>query len=82
MKVKIIITPKREVVDPQGNAVKNALKYMGYNIVSSVSIGRCVEIDLMPNNDVNKDEIFRIINDYVHRSLSNPLIEDYSIEII
>jgi phosphoribosylformylglycinamidine synthase len=80
MKVKIVVTPKKEDLDPQGNAVKNALKYMGYDIVASVCVGKYIEIDLAPN--VNKDEAFKIINGYVYKSLCNPLIENYIIEII
>src|SRR5207244_11386605 len=46
MKAKIIITPKKAVVDPQGKAVQNALEHLGYNGISAVHVGKYLEIDL------------------------------------
>ena len=45
MKAKIIITPKKAVVDPQGKAVQNALGQMGYNGISAVHVGKYLEIE-------------------------------------
>jgi peptidoglycan/LPS O-acetylase OafA/YrhL len=48
MKAKIIITPKKAVLDPQGKTVQNALAHMGYTGVTGVHIGKYIEIDLAP----------------------------------
>ena len=46
MKAKIIITPKKAVLDPQGKTVQNALEHMGYNGINAVHVGKYLEIEL------------------------------------
>ena len=79
MKAKIIITPKKAVLDPQGKTVQNALAQMGYAGVAGVHIGKYIEIDLAPGTD--KAAAQKTLNDAAHRLLSNPVIEDYRLEI-
>ena len=79
MKAKIIITPKKAVVDPQGITVKKALEHMGYTGVTGVHIGKYIEIDLAPGTD--KAVATKALNDAAHKLLSNPVIEDYKLEI-
>ena len=79
MKAKIIITPKKAVVDPQGITVKKALEHMGYSGVTGVHIGKYIEIDLAPGTD--KVAAQKALNDAAHKLLSNPVIEDYKLEI-
>lgn len=80
MKAKIIITPKKAVLDPQGKTVQNALAHMGYTAVTGVHIGKYIEIDLASGTD--RDAAHRAINDAAHKLLSNPVIEDYKLEIV
>jgi phosphoribosylformylglycinamidine synthase len=80
MKAKIIITPKKAVLDPQGKTVQNALEHMGYSGVAGVHIGKYIEIDLAPGAD--KAAAQKAINDAAHKLLSNPVIEDYQFEIV
>jgi phosphoribosylformylglycinamidine synthase len=79
MKARIIITPKKAVVDPQGKTVQNALAHMGYNGISAVHVGKYVEIDLAPGTD--KIAAQRALDEACHKFLSNPIIEDYKLEI-
>jgi len=79
MKAKIIVTPKKAVVDPQGKAVQNALAQMGYHGITAVHVGKYIEIDLAP--DTSKDAAQQALNDASHKFLSNPIIEDYRLEI-
>src|SRR6516165_6004027 len=79
MKAKIIITPKKAVLDPQGKTVQTALEHMGYTGVTGVHIGKYIEIDLAPGTD--KAAAHKAINDAAHKLLSNPVIEDYKLEI-
>lgn len=46
MKAKIIITPKKAVLDPQGKTVQNALEHMGYTGIGAVHVGKFLEIEL------------------------------------
>jgi len=80
MKAKIIITPKKAVLDPQGKTVQNALDHMGYKGVSGVHVGKYIEIDLAPGTD--RAAADKALNDAAHRFLSNPVIEDYKLEIV
>jgi phosphoribosylformylglycinamidine synthase len=79
MKAKIVITPKKAVLDPQGKTVQNALEQMGYRGVAAVHVGKYIEIDLAPGAD--KAAAQRALNDAAHKFLSNPIIEDYKLEI-
>ena len=79
LKAKIIITPKKAVLDPQGKTVQTALEHMGYTGVTGVHIGKYIEIDLAPGTD--KAAATKAINDAAHKLLSNPVIEDYKLEI-
>jgi phosphoribosylformylglycinamidine synthase subunit PurS len=79
MKAKIIITPKKAVLDPQGITVRSALDHMGYTGVTGVHVGKYIEVDLAPGTD--KAAAHKALNDAAHKFLSNPVIEDYRLEI-
>lgn len=79
MKAKIIITPKRAVVDPQGKTVQNALEHLGYAGVTAVHVGKYIEVDLAPGADAA--DARRALDDACHKFLSNPIIEDYRLEM-
>ncbi len=78
MKAKITITPKKAVVDPQGKAVKNALEQMGYQGINAVHVGKYLEIELTGD----REAAARQINDACLKLLSNPVIEDYHVDIV
>jgi len=80
MKAKIIITPKKAVLDPQGKTVQTALEHMGYLGVTGVHVGKYLEIDLAPGTD--KGAAQKALDDAAHKFLSNPVIEDYRLEIV
>ena len=76
MKISVIVTLKKEVLDPQGNTVQQTLKNMGYNNVTQVRQGKFFEIEI-DSNDVEKTkkEVVEICNSL----LTNTVIEDYKI---
>jgi phosphoribosylformylglycinamidine synthase PurS subunit len=78
MKAKIVITPKKAVVDPQGKTVQNALTHMGYAGIGAVHVGKYLEIEL---NGADRESARKQIDDACHKILSNPVIEDYRFEI-
>jgi phosphoribosylformylglycinamidine synthase len=80
MKAKIIVTPKKAVLDPQGKTVQNALEQMGYQGVTGVHVGKYIEIDLASGTD--KAAAQQALNAAAHKFLSNPIIEDYKLEIV
>jgi phosphoribosylformylglycinamidine synthase len=78
MKARIIVTPKKAVLDPQGKTVQNALAQMGYTGVGAVHVGKYLEIEL---EGTDPEAVRRQIDDACHRILSNPVIEDYRFEL-
>jgi phosphoribosylformylglycinamidine synthase subunit PurS len=78
MKAKITITPKKAVLDPQGKAVQNALEHLGYAGIQGVHVGKYLEIEL---SGTDKEAARQQLQEASHRFLSNPVIEDYRLEI-
>jgi phosphoribosylformylglycinamidine synthase len=76
MKVKVIVTPKAAVLDPQGNAVRDAMRHLGMPEVRSVRIGKYMEIDIVGQNGNLESRLYRLCRDL----LSNPVIEDYELQ--
>jgi phosphoribosylformylglycinamidine synthase len=77
MKAKIIITPKKAVLDPQGKTVENALAHMGYTGIGTVHVGKYLEIDVTGD----KEQVRKQLDEACHKFLSNPVIEDYKLII-
>lgn len=76
-KVKVYVTLKEGVLDPQGNAVKGALHSMDYKEVDSVRIGKYMELMIEDKND----DIDAKVEEMCHRLLANPVIENYRYEV-
>ncbi len=77
MKAKIVITPKKAVLDPQGKTIQNALEHMGYKGIRAVHMGKYLEIEL----DGDPAQVQHQIDDACRKLLSNPVIEDYHFTI-
>lgn len=76
--VKIYVTLKKGVLDPQGKTVKNSLESLGYSFVEDVRIGKYMEITV---NDIPKNELNEKIEKACQKLLANPVIENYRFEI-
>ena len=77
MKAKIIVTPKKAVVDPQGKTIQKALEHMGYHGIQAVHVGKYLEIEVSGD----REAIRKQIDEACHKLLSNPVIEDYHFEL-
>ena len=76
LKANIYVTLRKTVVDPQGLAVKNALKSLDYEQeVEEVRVGKLIDIKL---NMSNRKKAKQTIDQMCKKLLSNPTIEDYS----
>ena len=75
MKAKVIVMPKAAVLDPQGNAVRDAMQHLGMPEVRSVRIGKYMEIDIDGQNGDLEKRLRGLCRDL----LSNPVIEDYEL---
>src|SRR5207249_12053103 len=76
MKAKVIVMPKAAVLDPQGNAVRDAMRHLGMPEIRSVRIGKYMEIDIDGQNGDLETRLRGLCRDL----LSNPVIEDYQLQ--
>ena len=74
MKIRVLVSLKPGVLDPQGRAVHHALEGLGFRGVDDVRIGRTVELD------VADDTSDAALNEMCEKLLANTVIENYSIE--
>ena len=74
MKVRIHVSLKPGVLDPQGRAVHHALEGMGFTGIEDVRVGRLIELD------VTDDTSDQTLNEMCRRLLANMVIENYRIE--
>lgn len=76
-KVRVFVTLRESVLDPQGNAVKNALHSMNFKEVQDVRIGKYMEL-LIDKNVANLDAT---VKEICEKLLANIVIEDYRYEV-
>ncbi len=79
MKVRVLVSFKDSVLDPQGQTVKNALHTLGYKDISDVRQGKVFEIDI---KDISDADIKSIIPEISNKVLANPIIEKFTWEIL
>ena len=76
MKIKVIVTLKNGVLDPQGKAIQQTLNGMGFESVEEVRQGKFFEINVNENNEENAKEQ---VEEMCKKLLANLVIEDYKI---
>ena len=76
MKICAIITLKRDVLDPQGKVIHQALDGMGFKGIDEVRQGKYFEINVKENDPIRAKEI---VEDMCKKLLANLVIEDYKI---
>jgi len=76
LKISIVVTLKKEVLDPQGKVIQQTLQHMGEKTVLSVRQGKYFELDIDENN-YEKAKI--IAEEICKKLLANLVIEDYKI---
>tara|TARA_B100000242_G_scaffold105309_1_gene72815 strand:+ start:458 stop:691 length:234 start_codon:yes stop_codon:yes gene_type:complete len=76
MKIKIIVTLKNGVLDPQGKAIQQTLNGMGFNDVKDVRQGKYFDIDI---NETDETKAKSKVDEMCKKLLANLVIEDYKI---
>ena len=76
-KVKVFITLKESVLDPQGTAVKNSLHSLSYNEVSDTRIGKYIELTI----DKTDRDLDQLVKEMCEKLLANMVIENYRYEV-
>ena len=78
MTVKIIVTYKPGILDPQGQTVLQNLRRLGHRDIHDVRIGKYVEIDL---EAPSRDDAEKTVSQISDRMLANPVIETFRVEL-
>ena len=76
MKISVIVTLKKEVLDPQGKVIQQTISNMGVKNISNVRQGKYFEIEIKEKN--YKDAIIKV-EEICKKLLTNLVIEDYKI---
>ena len=79
MKAKVYVSFKSGVLDPQGKAIQHSVELLGYSGISDVRQGKYFEIAL--DGTVNNEQARESVDKIAREVLSNPIIEDYRVEI-
>ena len=79
MKARVYITLKSGVLDPQGQAVSQTLGRLGFEEVTSVRIGKYVELEL---NETDEDRARERVTEMCNRLIANTVIEEFRIETV
>ncbi len=77
MRVRVLVSPKAGILDPQGSAVRGSLEQLGFS-VSDARVGRIVDLDVDARDE---GEACRAAAAMCEQLLANPLIESYEIEV-
>ena len=76
MKISIIVTFKKEVLDPQGKVIQQTLENMGFKSVKNVRQGKYFDIEL---DETDKKEAKKVAKEISKKLLANLVIEEYKI---
>ena len=79
MKARVTIMLKDGVLDPQGEAIKQALTSLEYNKVNSVRQGKVIDLEL---NESSKKAAIDSIQEMCEKLLANTVIENYEIKLL
>ena len=77
-RVVVNVMPKPEILDPQGKAVHKALPRLGYVGIVDVRQGKRFELEV--EGELTEDRLAEL-HDLAEKLLSNPVIEDYTIDV-
>ena len=76
MKISVIITLKKDVLDPQGKVINQALDGMGFDDINGVRQGKYFEIDI---KETDNDKAKAKVEEMCKKLLANLVIENYKI---
>tara|TARA_B100001013_G_scaffold313172_1_gene219110 strand:+ start:197 stop:430 length:234 start_codon:yes stop_codon:yes gene_type:complete len=76
MKIKVIVTLKKGVLDPQGKAIQQTLNGMNFANVNEVRQGKYFDIEV---NETNENKAKSQVEEMCRKLLANLVIEDYKI---
>jgi phosphoribosylformylglycinamidine synthase subunit PurS len=79
MRARVTVYPRREILDPQGKAIRGMLSGIGFDEVEDVRAGKSFEITLATDD---REEAGRQLESMCQRLLANTVVEEYSVELL
>ena len=79
MKAKVYVNLKAGVLDPQGKAIQRSVELLGFSGIADIRQGKYFEIAL--DNSLGEEQARESVVRMAREVLSNPIIEDYRVEI-
>jgi len=79
MKAKVYVSLKAGVLDPQGKAIQHSVELLGFSGISDVRQGKYFEISL--DSALGDSQARESVDRMAREVLSNPIIEEYRVEI-
>jgi phosphoribosylformylglycinamidine synthase PurS subunit len=76
---RVTVYPRREILDPQGKAIRDALARVGFTGVEEVRAGKSFEIRL---DLVDRERAEEQLREMCQKLLANTVVEDYAVEIL
>lgn len=80
MRARVIVYPRREILDPQGKAIRDALERLGFATVKSVRAGRSFELEL--DGEEGSDGLRSQVEAMCEKLLANTVVEDFEISFL
>jgi phosphoribosylformylglycinamidine synthase len=77
--VRVYVTPKQGILDPQGVAIERSLPALGFGGVSGVRVGKFIELELPAGTAPDKARA--AVDEMCRKLLANPIIEDFTFAI-
>jgi phosphoribosylformylglycinamidine synthase PurS subunit len=77
VRATVLVRPKQGILDPQGQAVEQSLRKLGF-AVAQARVGRVVDVDV---DAASVDEARERVEEMCRQLLANPLIESYEVEV-
>jgi phosphoribosylformylglycinamidine synthase subunit PurS len=78
LRVKVYITPRQGILDPQGRAIEHSLKSLGFDNVGPVRMGKYIELEVAADSAA---EAAAEVKRMCEQLLANTVIEDYRFEV-
>ena len=79
MLAKVFVTLREGVLDPQGKAIHHAATTIGYQGITDIRQGKYFEVTF--EDSVDEAQAYEALEKLAHDVLSNPVIEDYEIQV-
>jgi phosphoribosylformylglycinamidine synthase PurS subunit len=79
VKARVLVRLKPGILDVQGASVQRALQGLGFGEVQGLRVGKVLDLEL---DGVSGDSARRLVEEMCARLLTNPVIEDYTVEML